>query len=60
LEAKSGISQNQISKLENGTARNPAYSTVLALAKALDVDVSMIRFGPAPGAKARRKRGVAA
>lgn len=57
LSTLSDVSQNQISKLESGQARNPSYATVAALARALRVDVAAILFGPAP--RLRRKRAVA-
>ncbi len=52
LEKHSGIAQNSISRLENDKNARPSLATVVALAKALDVDPMSIQFGP-PRTKAR-------
>ena len=57
LERKSGVSQNQISKLESGAAVRPTHATVVALARALNVDPMRLRFGPSPS---RRRQQVSA
>lgn len=45
LEKKSGVSQAVISKIERGETPDPASSSVLKLAAALDVDPRRLRFG---------------
>jgi transcriptional regulator with XRE-family HTH domain len=45
LEARSGVSQAVISSIERGIVQDPASSTVLKLADALDVDPRVFRFG---------------
>jgi transcriptional regulator with XRE-family HTH domain len=45
LEALSGIAQAVISKIERGDVQDPASSTVLKLAAALNVDPRTLRFG---------------
>jgi transcriptional regulator with XRE-family HTH domain len=52
LEKRSKIPQNTISRLENDKDARPALVTVVALAKAFDVDPLSIQFGP-PRTKAR-------
>ena len=47
LAIKAKLAQNSISLLETRPTRRPVYSTVVALARALDVDPEIIRFGPA-------------
>lgn len=44
LEAESGVSQAAISSIERGLVTNPAFSTVLKLAKALGVRPEQLRF----------------
>lgn len=48
LEQSSGVSQGVISRLEREADVDPASSTVLKLAEALDVDPRQLRFGPVP------------
>ena len=45
LEAISGVPQNVISRLENDSHADPAWSTVKKLAKALRLDPRRLRFG---------------
>lgn len=45
LEARSGVIQPVISRLERGRVLDPAFSTVLKLADALKVDPRALRFG---------------
>ncbi|HAG9930952.1 TPA: helix-turn-helix domain-containing protein [Escherichia coli] len=45
LAEKSGISKAQISRLENGTQKNPQIQTVIALATELGTTVEEIIFG---------------
>lgn len=47
LAAKSGVDQTTISSLETGRNRSPKFDTVLALAKALDIDPAALRFASA-------------
>ncbi len=49
---KSKVAQNSISRLENDRTARPSLSTVVALAKALEVDPMAIEFGP-PRSKSR-------
>ena len=42
------VAQNTISKLERDGRIRPSHSTVVAIAKALDVDPATIRFGIDP------------
>jgi len=60
LAAKSGVSQNNISRLENGTTTNPGAAILLALATAVAVDPRALRFGPDPRRRIRRKARAAA
>jgi transcriptional regulator with XRE-family HTH domain len=60
LEQSSGIAQNTISKLESQPHARPAFSTVMALAAALGVDPTQLRFGPDPRRPIRRRKRVAA
>ena len=53
LEKLSGVAQNTISKLESRPAARPVFETVMALANALGVEPTALRFGPDP---ARTKR----
>jgi transcriptional regulator with XRE-family HTH domain len=58
LEARSGVPQTRISKLETH-ASHPNVDTAIKLAGALGVDVARLCFGPDPAARAskpRRKR----
>lgn len=54
LFKRSKIPQNSISRLERDKAARPSLATVVALAKAFDVDPMSIEFGP-PRSKAPRK-----
>ncbi|EFD0006602.1 TPA: helix-turn-helix transcriptional regulator [Escherichia coli] len=45
LADKSGISKAQISRLENGTQKNPQIQTVIALATELGTTVEELIFG---------------
>ncbi|HHD8732622.1 TPA: helix-turn-helix domain-containing protein [Escherichia coli] len=45
LADKSGISKAQISRLENGTQKNPQIHTVIALATELGTTVEELIFG---------------
>ncbi|MFA6046374.1 MAG: helix-turn-helix transcriptional regulator [Phycisphaerales bacterium] len=45
LAEKSGVRQNNISRLETGHIPNPHLDTVLRLASALRVDPRHLRFG---------------
>ena len=45
LERLSGVAQAVISKIERGDVRDPASSTVMRLAAALEVDPRALRFG---------------
>jgi transcriptional regulator with XRE-family HTH domain len=47
LEAASLVTQGTISLIETGSVKNPSWSTVRALAAALDVDPRELRFGGA-------------
>lgn len=47
LEAESGVSQAVISNIERGETPDPASSTVMKLAAALDIDPRALRFGEA-------------
>ena len=49
---KSKVAQNSISRLERDKDAKPSIATVIALAKALDVDPMSIQFGP-PRTKTR-------
>jgi transcriptional regulator with XRE-family HTH domain len=49
---RSKIPQNSISRLERDKSARPTLATVVALAKAFDVDPLSIEFGP-PRSKAR-------
>jgi transcriptional regulator with XRE-family HTH domain len=53
LAKKTGIAQNTISKYETNRHANPGWSRVLALAAALDVDPTRLRFGLDPRQKRR-------
>lgn len=44
LARLSGIGQGLISKLENGQIAEPRFSTVMSLARALDLDPSALHF----------------
>ena len=55
LEQASGVAQNTISKLETHRLKRPVFQTVVALARALDVDPMDLRFGPDPAARRREK-----
>jgi transcriptional regulator with XRE-family HTH domain len=44
LAALSGIDQGRISKIENGEIKDPAFSTVRLLARALNMDPRDLRF----------------
>ena len=48
LEARSGVAQNTISKLESRPRASPAFATVVKLAGALGVNPERLRFGPDP------------
>ncbi len=53
LEAKAGVPQAVISKLERRADVKPTFSTVLKLADALKLDPRQLRFGqPESGAAA--------
>lgn len=52
LEAKSGVDQSYISRLESGKIHNPSFDTVTQLAEALDIDPRTLTFVPAPEAVA--------
>ncbi len=57
LAAESGIDQTTISDLETGRNSNPRYRTIAALAKALGIAPSRLRFcAPEPVAKVSRRR----
>jgi transcriptional regulator with XRE-family HTH domain len=61
LAAKSGIDQTTISDLETGRNTNPRYRTIEALAKALGIAPSRLRFSdpePAGSLDRGRDRGV--
>ncbi|EKC2492427.1 helix-turn-helix domain-containing protein [Salmonella enterica] len=45
LADKSGISKAQISRLENGTQKNPQIQTVIALATELGATIEEVVFG---------------
>lgn len=45
LEAKSGIDQPTISRLETGDNTNPTFATVEKLAAALGINPGQLRFG---------------
>lgn len=45
LEAKAGVTQAVISKLERVSTVRPAFDTVIKLADALHVDPRRLRFG---------------
>lgn len=45
LQAKSGVPQAVISKLERVSTARPAFDTVMNLADALNVDPRRLRFG---------------
>jgi transcriptional regulator with XRE-family HTH domain len=47
LERESGVSQAVISRIERGDVLDPASSTVMKLAAALDVDPRALVFGQA-------------
>jgi transcriptional regulator with XRE-family HTH domain len=51
---RSKIAQNSISRLENDPTARPSLATVVALARALDVDPMSIEFGP-PRSKPRKR-----
>jgi transcriptional regulator with XRE-family HTH domain len=44
LSAKAGIAQGLISKLETGRINHPRFTTVIALARALQVDPDVLSF----------------
>ena len=44
LAKKAGVRQGMVSKLESGHIRNPRFSTVLSLARALERDPETLRF----------------
>ena len=48
LEDLTEVAQNTISRLESSAKARPAFATVVALANALHVDPSQLRFGPDP------------
>ena len=48
LAKKSGVAQNNISKLERNKHKRPVYATVTALARALRVRPENLHFGPDP------------
>ena len=54
LERLSGLAQNTISKLETRRGARPVFATVVALARALDVDPMALRFGPDPATRTGR------
>jgi transcriptional regulator with XRE-family HTH domain len=60
LEAASGVAQNTISKLESRGQTRPAFETVTALATALGVEPTHLRFGPDPRRPTSRRKRVAA
>jgi len=45
LEAVSGVSQPVISKIERGDVADPAFSTIVRLAKALRMDPRDLKVG---------------
>lgn len=45
LAAQSGIDQTTISSLETARKSNPTFNTVMALARALDIEPAQLRFG---------------
>jgi len=55
LERRSNVAQNTISKLETRRGARPIFITVVALARALDVDPLALRFGPDPARRPRAK-----
>lgn len=56
LATKSGIPQSHISKLERAPQkRGPIFATVVALARALGIEPSRLRFGPDPTRHRRRR-----
>jgi transcriptional regulator with XRE-family HTH domain len=57
LWKKSKIPQNSISRLERDKNARPSIATVVALAKAFDVDPMSIQFGP-PRTKTRERTNV--
>jgi transcriptional regulator with XRE-family HTH domain len=52
LEALSGVNQAVISKIERGAVADPGFSTVVKLARGLDIDPRVLRFGQRAGAAA--------
>lgn len=50
------VAQNTISKLERDGRIRPSHTTVVAIAKALDVEPASLRFGIDPHSKAARTR----
>jgi transcriptional regulator with XRE-family HTH domain len=53
LAQRSGIAQNTISKLETNAKATPVFPTVVALARALDISPTDLRFGPDPRVRRR-------
>jgi transcriptional regulator with XRE-family HTH domain len=54
LAARTKVAQNTISKLETNARARPVFTTVAALASALQVDPRDLRFGPDPREVRRR------
>lgn len=50
LAQASDVAQPIISRIENGLVANPAFDTVIKLAKALDIDPRVLVFGESVGA----------
>ncbi len=50
LAAAAHVAQPIISRIENGKVENPAFDTVIKLAKALDIDPRALVFGESVGA----------
>lgn len=53
LEARSGVSQGSISRMERGEYKDATYATVVKLAKALRVKPETLGFGLSHGEAAR-------
>ena len=45
LAEAADVAQPIISRIENGQVSNPAFDTVIKLAKALDLDPRVLQFG---------------
>jgi transcriptional regulator with XRE-family HTH domain len=60
LSRQTEIAQNSISRLERDRHARPAMATVIALAKALQVAPTSIRFGPPRRARMPQERRSAA